>query len=1194
MDDLIGRTLGQYEILQLLGKGGMASVYKAYQAGLQRHVAIKILPPHLAQNAEFSRRFEREARAIAQLDHPNIVPVYDYGQAEGFTFIVMKYVEGGTLKDMLERRGRLPLDRAALILSQVASALDYAHGQGVIHRDIKPANVLMNRPDWALLSDFGLVHIAEGSVKLTGTGVSLGTPEYMSPEQAQGLEIDSRSDIYSLGVMLYAMTTGQAPYTGNTPVAVILKHVNEPLPSPRDSNPDLPVAAESAILKSLAKRPEERPSTAGELSRSFSTAIGGEHAVTESAPQPRVSAAPATPQVKTAEAQPAAPPSTRRKLPLPLIAGMAILAIAALGIGVLLGGRGAAPAPAPTSPAPTVDLAATPAPAATAALQLPIQSTVQIWVLQKAGEDFERAWSGSGSIVTPDGLILTNAHVVLPDKVYGNVDGLEVWLTFEEDAAPVPTFLAQTVVANPDLDLAVIKIISDLEGKPVDPGALNLPAVQLGDSDELSMGAEVFILGYPGIGGENITLTNGRVAGFTNAPGVKGRAFVKTDATIAGGNSGGLAADASGRLIGVPTQLGYGGDDQYVDCRVLADTNGDGVIDDQDGCVPTGGFINALRPINLAVPLIQQAQAGIVSVPTVEPAREPVAAPANAGDVLFTDDFSSPGSGWSEDEDEDTAARYEDGRMVVDVFTQNYVGWTNPGQTFDDVDVEVDTQYLAGPLDNQIGLIVRYQDADNFYVFSISSDGFYEFSKLVGDEWVTIVPWSASELIGQGSGENRIAVVAEGERFTFYINGVQVDQAYDDEFGDGDIGLLAGAFGEGGVSIGFDDLLARVPGGSREVSVDVSPTADLDVILSDSFDDESGGWYLGSSKDVSRSIADGELRIEVAPESYAGWADLGDVELPDVVVELDARKVSGPDLNAFGILCRYRDSDNFYALEIGSDGTYTIYRVAGGEYASLVDWTSSEAIALGADANRLRVECIGDHLRLFANGVLLADVVDGALAGGSIALVVETFDDPGVTIGFDNAVVGAPAAGAGAEVLFSDDFSSANSGWDRASDKDSLSDYVDGQYVIAVHVESLYVWANPGQSFGDVVVDVDTAQLEGPDNNDYGVLCRYQDQDNFYRILISGDGYYAFIRQVEGESTLLIDWTQSSAINQGAARNRLTVICEGDTLALLVNDRFVAETSDDALSEGDIGLTAGAFNEPGVRVAFDNVVVTTP
>src|SRR3990172_2059592 len=149
MDDLIGRTLGQYEILQLLGKGGMASVYKAYQAGLQRYVAIKILPPHLAQNPEFSKRFEREARAIAQLDHPNIVPVYDYGQAEGFTFIVMKYVEGGTLKDMLERRGRLPLDRPALILGQVSSRHAGIHvaGTGAGAGDRRAIRHLLSRRD---------------------------------------------------------------------------------------------------------------------------------------------------------------------------------------------------------------------------------------------------------------------------------------------------------------------------------------------------------------------------------------------------------------------------------------------------------------------------------------------------------------------------------------------------------------------------------------------------------------------------------------------------------------------------------------------------------------------------------------------------------------------------------------------------------------------------------------------------------------------------------------------------------------------------------------------------------------------------------------------------------------------------------------------------------------------------------------
>ena len=312
-----------------------------------------------------------------------------------------------------------------------------------------------------------------------------------------------------------------------------------------------------------------------------------------------------------------------------------------------------------------------------------------------------RAWSGSGSIVSEDGLILTNAHVVLPDKVYGDIDALEVSLTIDDDQPPQPTFLAETVVADPDLDIAVIKIVSTLNGNPVDADILrNLPVVELGDSDRLALGDELFILGYPGIGGENITMTSGRVAGFTNEPGVKGRAYIKTNATIAGGNSGGLAADKDGSLMGIPTQLGYGGDDQYVDCRVLADTNGDGEINSDDGCVPTGGFINALRPINLALPLLQQAQAGIVSLPTREPGRAPIEIPANAGEALFADDFSDEASGWSVGEEDATAIDYRNGQIVIDVHEANFVGWTNPDLSFDDLDIEVDVQRLAGPADN--------------------------------------------------------------------------------------------------------------------------------------------------------------------------------------------------------------------------------------------------------------------------------------------------------------------------------------------------------------------------------------------------------------------------------------------------------------------------------------------------------------
>ena len=240
---------------------------------------------------------------------------------------------------------------------------------------------------------------------------------------------------------------------------------------------------------------------------------------------------------------------------------------------------------------------------------IPFEAVVQIIALYLEDGEYYVGWTGSGTVITPQGLILTNAHVVLPDR-YFNVDALAVAFTTQEDQAPEAQFLAEVLQADAALDIAVLQIISDLDDNPIDPNTLNLPFVPMGNADDLRLGDSVTILGYPGIGGETITLTRGEVSGFTSEAGRGDRAFIKTSATIAGGNSGGLAADANGYLIGVPTQLGYGGDDQFVDCRVLADTNRDGVVDDRDNCIPTGGFINALRPINLAMPLIEAAQEG--------------------------------------------------------------------------------------------------------------------------------------------------------------------------------------------------------------------------------------------------------------------------------------------------------------------------------------------------------------------------------------------------------------------------------------------------------------------------------------------------------------------------------------------------------------------------------------------------------
>ncbi len=271
MQDLTGQTLGQYRIIEPLGQGGMASVFKAFQPSLERYVAIKVLPPYYVHEQGFAERFIREAKAVARLEHPHILPVYDFGREGDYTFIAMKYVPAGTLKDMIVA-GAVETERAIEIIEHLAQALDYAHEQGIIHRDVKPSNVLMDRGDWALLMDFGLAKMVEGSVQLTASGVGVGTPAYMSPEQGQGKKADHRADIYSLGVVLYEMLTGRVPFDAETPMAVVIKHITEPLPMPRLVNPAIPEQIELVILKALAKDPQDRYQSCGEMSAALKRA----------------------------------------------------------------------------------------------------------------------------------------------------------------------------------------------------------------------------------------------------------------------------------------------------------------------------------------------------------------------------------------------------------------------------------------------------------------------------------------------------------------------------------------------------------------------------------------------------------------------------------------------------------------------------------------------------------------------------------------------------------------------------------------------------------------------------------------------------------------------------------------------------------------------------------------------------------
>jgi len=264
MANLIGESLGGYRILEPLGTGGMAEVYKAYQPSMDRYVAIKVIKPEKVQDETFLERFRREARAVSRLEHLHILPVYDYGQDRGRHYLVMRYMDWGTLKDRMAQ-GPMPLPDVVRISSQVGNALAYAHRRDIYHRDIKPSNILMDEEGNAFLTDFGVAKMMEVSVQLTGTGVGVGTPAYMSPEQGQGRTMDGRSDVYSLGVMLYEMVVGQKPYRATTPLAVVYMHIHEPLPLPRHARPDVPEAVERVILKAMAKDPDDRFQTADEM-----------------------------------------------------------------------------------------------------------------------------------------------------------------------------------------------------------------------------------------------------------------------------------------------------------------------------------------------------------------------------------------------------------------------------------------------------------------------------------------------------------------------------------------------------------------------------------------------------------------------------------------------------------------------------------------------------------------------------------------------------------------------------------------------------------------------------------------------------------------------------------------------------------------------------------------------------------------
>ncbi len=375
-----GSNAGPYRIVAPLGRGGMATVYEAYEAKLDRYVALKVLPREFLHDPTFAERFRREAQALAKLEHPNIVPIfaYDIEEAEGLPWMAMRLIKTGSLADLLKRE-RLSFSRAVAILRGVADALDYAHGKGIVHRDVKPQNVLLDDAGRAYLADFGLAKMFESSGGLTASGMITGTPHYMAPEQATALKVGPPADVYALGIMAYETFTGRVPFAADTPVAILMKHVQEPLPLPA---PDvMPEPLLRAVLKAAAKKPEDRWPSAGAFVSALAAGLGAAAAATRDVPTVAVPRAlpqptlvspgtapappvpPRPPVLRPPRDAPAAQPTRRTGALLLGLAGLGAVAVLAAGaLGLWLWSSRTAP---PAS-SPVVSQGPTPAAAAVA------------------------------------------------------------------------------------------------------------------------------------------------------------------------------------------------------------------------------------------------------------------------------------------------------------------------------------------------------------------------------------------------------------------------------------------------------------------------------------------------------------------------------------------------------------------------------------------------------------------------------------------------------------------------------------------------------------------------------------------------------------------------------------------------------------------------------------------------------------
>jgi serine/threonine protein kinase len=741
-DPLIGKTLGSFEILEAIGQGGMALVYKARQPAMNRIVALKVLSSPMMVNPAFLARFKQEAQMIASLEHTHILPVFDMGEQDGWVFIAMRYMSHGTLTTRIAQ-GPIPLKDVSRWIEQIGSALDYAHQRGVIHRDVKPSNVLLDAQGNAFLADFGIAKWSEGSISLTGSGV-IGTPQYMSPEQGQGLKIDGRSDEYSLAVMAYEMIIGKPPFDAETPLAIVLKHITEPLTPPISLNPRVPQAVSDVISKALSKDPNDRYPTTAAFAQALSAVIAAAPVGT----LPLPSAAP-TEEVHLTQHSPVK--ALRRFQPIAIVA--MLVALVAIGIGGLLIISGNQPPP--DRPAATIGLGAnvivqTPTVGATPVSTSAITTTSTLNADRCAPPLFAETFDN------PDSGLPRGEQ---DDARWGYADG------------------AYQLLIN-----AANKMQARLIGEPLDDydatvearfaseklGSYGLVAAARGSNDYYALL----------IDGE------GRYAIMRRTP--QGTQVIRDWMYSPAVNEG----QAVNRLRAVQrgSEIAFHANDVLL--KIVQD-EGDPAARRSIGL--TAASFNTgtdVRFDNLRVcPPPDRSSARQVSLlDTFDDNRNgwaPQQFTASGGSAIENGQFTF----------ESISTRAP------------YVVWNwNPNFAFDALDLRVAAQVMTGTVASRAGVLFGLQDADNYFWFDITNDGRYHLSrKQAGQE--SLVTEGSSPFIHANQARNQIHLSIISHTLSAAVNDRVVAQAAID-YVPGFVGMWCGAYQPGSTQCAFDDLQA--------------------------------------------------------------------------------------------------------------------------------------------------------------------------------------------------------------------------------------------------------------------------------------------------------------------------------------------------------------------------------------------------